>query len=676
MPQNIFEGSAVTLTAKASKNTYVGKPITFEMQQKGKGVKIPNHNTQFDRFTLARYEITLPKVHDDDVNYQLEYNVKVGDETRLSSVSYLVWPKLYEIEAVTEEGDKGKFCEFDVGGGDNRGLVSLNSEGKGHYEPGVPGEAPTFEIRSPYELVSWEKATGRKRKAKVKRKPYTAEFFEPAWADIPSGLRFESSAVPSKQGFKQVVNLDGTEKLHYGESIVFKVGASGDKGRSGSTRYGKKDDEIYVKVEFDANNSRRNDNPKPGVYQKIGDPLVEAHTNQTQTFTVKLGEEGAPAEFEVVVGAAGGDKIKVSIGVTSACQDASYEIITDRRVFYQVTRNAGQEDLDLTRSEEALAEVGVSLSRYKIMSLDPTDQPSTGVSWIPGEYWGTTSPRLNVGNYNSTFYHNKWSSKGPNKKVVSPRLHVLYTDVQYDSENPVTSGDPDDLFVVTGVTLDKTHLVQWSDGTNVVGTRIYMNMASAGLFNRRLYDGSHPFIDGVWQKTTHPFTKGKFSSADIWMDFNHLTIKLPAACEVHLNANHSIAIAWVRLAKARGPFLGEADNGKILCVVSQSLNDINDTLTHEVGHVIGLVPSTSAPPGLDVTEHTRRYTGNEHEGGHCAKGMSAYFYANGDGRINTAYHLNFSNKGECTCVMYGENNAACTGKFCDLCIPFGRAGKI
>jgi hypothetical protein len=672
--KHVFERSAVGLIAKATSETWVGKTIKFAMLQTGKGDKIPDKTTTFGGL-VARYDIDkVPKVHDDDVNYLLEYEVTVDSDTRKANNAYTVWPALYDIEAVNDDGSKSKFCEFDVGGGSNRGLVTLNSDGKGNYEATEAGAAPTFTVRSPYELVSWDKADGRKRKATVKRKPYTAEFWDPAYVDIPSGLKFTSSAVPSTQGFYQVVNLDGTEAPWYGTAIRFKVGGAGDKNKLGSARLGKKDDLIHVKVEFDANNSERNDDPKPGVFQKIGDPLVEA-TTATQTFTVKLGDDGAAGEFEVVVGAAGCDKIKVSIGVTSACQDASYELISDRKVFYQVTRNAGQENPDLARSEAALAKVGVSLSRYKIISLQPTDKPAGCVSWIDGAYFGASSARLNVGNYNKTFYHGKWSDKGPNQKVVSPRLHVLYTDLQYDSYNPTTTGKPDDFYEVAGQLLNSGTTVVWSDGNMVVGVRLNLSMADEGLFDKRLYDESSPFVSGTWRRSGGT-TTGPFSAGDLWMGTDHLTIKLPAACDALLAAGKSIRIVSVKVARARGPYLGEASASKILCVVTQSSNDINDTLTHEVGHVIGLVPSASAPPGLTLADHDRRYTGNTHQGGHCAKGMSSSNYHNGSGKSGTAYRHNFGGKAECTCVMYGEGNTNCTGEFCDLCEPFGKAGKI
>lgn len=672
--KHVFEGSAVGLIAKASSETWIGEAIKFEMVQTGSGDKVPDEDGTFKGF-VARYDIAkLPKVHDDDVNYLLEYKVTVKGETRLASNKYTVWPALYEIEAVLEDGSKAKFCAFDVGGGNNRGLLTLNSDGKGNYEAQEAGAAPTFEIRSPYELVSWDKADGRKRKAKVKRKPYTASFWEPAYGDIPSNLRFTSTAVASTQGFWQTVNLDGGESPWYGTSVRFKVGAKGDLARGGSARLGKKDDEIHVKVEFDPGNSKRNDDPKPGVIQKIGDPLVES-TTATQTFTVKLGEDGAAGEFEVVVGAAGCDKIKVSVGVTSACQDDSYEIITDRKVFYQVTRNAGQENPDVARSEAALAKVGVSLSRYKIMSLQPTDVAPTGVSWIAGAYFGASSARLNVGNYNKVFYHGKWSDKGPNQKVVSPRLHVLYTDLQYDSYDPSVTSNADDVYEIGGQLLDSGTTVTWSDASTVVGVRLNLPMADMGLFDQRLYNGASPFVSGSWRRSGGT-TTGSFSAGDLWLGTDHLTVKLPAGCNALLAAGKRIRIESVKVARARGPYLGEASNGKILCVVTQSSADINDTLTHEVGHVIGLVPSSAAPPGLTLTDHDRRYTGNTHQGGHCAKGMSTSNYGGGIGKSGTSYRRDFSDKAECTCVMYGEGNTNCTGKFCDLCEPFGKAGKI
>jgi len=673
MPTNVFEESAIGLIARAKQEDWIGETVKFEMVQSGNGAKVPDKQDTF-KTLVVRYDIDkVPKVHDDEASYALEYKVTIKGRTRLSNNKYVVWPSLYDLECELENGDPAKYAEFYVSGGSNRGMVTLSADGKGQYEPEGAGAAPEFEVKSPYELVSWTQDVGRKRTATLKRKAYTAAFWTPSYTDIPDGLRFTSTAAASGQGFYQIVNLVDNALAYYGTKIRFTVGADGDARLEPAARLGKKGDKIHVKVEFDANNSKRNDHPKPGVHQKVGDPLVEAHTNTTQTFTVELGDGGAGAEFEVVLGHAGCDKVVISIGVTSACQDASYELETRRRVFYQVTRNGGQDNPNLARSDAALAKVGVKLSCYKVRSLGPTDNAPTGVSWISGNYFGGGGARLNVGNYNSGHYHGLWTDKGPNNKVVSPRLHVLYTDVQYDSWDPATSGDPDDVYEITAIDLDDTDEVDWSDGTKVVGHHVALDMADEGLFDVRLYNGASPFVSGSWE-TDGGATTGNFAAGDVWMQTDGFTVKLPAACTPHLTAGKTITITSVELARAQGPFLGEADDGKILCVVTQSADEIADTVTHEVGHVIGLAPSGVAPPGLNLADHTRAYVGNKHTGPHCAKGMSGADYNGGVG--SGAYFQDFEGATECKCVMYGEGNDQCTGEFCNLCEPFGRAGKV
>lgn len=202
--------------------------------------------------------------------------------------------------------------------------------------------------------------------------------------------------------------------------------------------------------------------------------------------------------------------------------------------------------------------------------------------------------------------------------------------------------------------------------------------AGSGFFPKRLDNGGSSVISASWE-TDDGSDSGKLTDADFWLtDYdNHgfLTVRLPEKPRKYVEADPAnVVTVKLKLHVAKGPYLGEADHPdgwKQLIVIDQKSEVVNDVMAHELGHTLNQVVN-SKPPGMGTISHGRQYTGNEHQGSHCADGMSSSNYAGGAGKKGTDYEGDFSGKSECTCIMYGENgeSSKCTGKFCSRCTPF------
>lgn len=81
---------------------------------------------------------------------------------------------------------------------------------------------------------------------------------------------------------------------------------------------------------------------------------------------------------------------------------------------------------------------------------------------------------------------------------------------------------------------------------------------------------------------------------------------------------------------------------------------MSQTIVHEVGHKIGMVPKGGAG---ELDAHAQQYTQRTHQGSHCAQG------ANWDG---TRW------SGSPICVMFGSSWDSRKGQFCPICSPLVR----
>ena len=115
----------------------------------------------------------------------------------------------------------------------------------------------------------------------------------------------------------------------------------------------------------------------------------------------------------------------------------------------------------------------------------------------------------------------------------------------------------------------------------------------------------------------------------------------------------TITVNWVDRMRGGLSFRG----GNLVCVCTRawwrnkSTQSQNETITHEVGHKIGMVANGTGNLPDSVSTY---YTGKGHVGGHCHMGLSASL-------------ASYSGVSGSTCVMFGATNSQST--FCSNCSP-------
>ena len=640
MIKNVFEDSELTLKSKITG----GKPeekkqVKFAFEQKGGGAKIAEATVELKN-DLAEHKIKLPKIKDDEDSYSFSYSIEGAGQCLKGEDEYRVWPKNIELDAVDKDDKEFAAVEWKLMQGGGKVLGHCDPKGKAAIHLKNP-EDFTIDAVSPFRLDGWVTSVGRKRKAKFSKAPYRVVLHSPA---------------PGNH--KQYVNMDAKGGPTQGPVLTLKAGAEGDDKAKPADRKAKKDDVVFVRVEFDKDNSKR-DKPKREAtgFKEEGGGLV---------FTQKLQipKDGEPVEFKVQLGYAGGDKCTIHVGSTDKCEESTLLVQNWRKLHYQLTVPKGTAKPDMTRMVTALKDVFVEYEEYKKIEVDETDGPN--LSWFPGEWLNEPGKKfLNVGDHNKDHFHAKFDDQ---KTPLG--VHVMCCHTQFDCNGASTTKD----FV--GVEVDGTKQTPWSDGKNHPGTYVWVG---GGLFPKKMKDGSSTLISGSWKEDGGAGT-GAIVEADLWVDRKTnpgwAFMKLPDAARDLVKAGKKVKLD-LQIYCALGPYLGEADGAKgwlQLIVVKQKGNVVNDVMAHELGHTMNQVTKTVAP-GLKAADHGRMYTGNGHMGPHCADGMSDDNYAKGAGKKGTDYEGKFAGKKECTCIMYGENGegSTCTGRFCARCQPFIKA---
>jgi hypothetical protein len=306
--ENVFEEYTLTVFARLTEgqvNQLKDTKVTWNFTQTGGTSNLPAKvvDVAWDGATVSA-PITFPKVKDDEDKYKLRYDITANTKRSTGKQDYVVWPRTYKVKAVrknkdgAEEPCPGFKFRVSQDGVVDPADAELETDPNGVHDYVCKQKAPiVITAVSPWVIKSWKKKTGRNREVLVERKPYKAEITEPAGDAKPK---------------KHYVNLlEDPAHADQGSLLTFKVGAKGDRARAPADKLGLKGDEIHVKVVFGDKNSARND-PKPRLIVGGADVAAEAGSNE-RIFkaTVKLGDQGAPAEFKVELGFAGGDKCKV-----------------------------------------------------------------------------------------------------------------------------------------------------------------------------------------------------------------------------------------------------------------------------------------------------------------------------------------------------------------------------
>ena len=259
----------------------------------------------------------------DDANdfYEVSYKVKITPAGQSATTldgedTIKVWPKTIKVKLTSDNGEDHKNAKFRIMR-DATKLAEPSTNDKGEWEGNITYGSWTVEVAAPWEKKADTKATGRSREFKVAKQPAEAKFISPD-PDNPA------------EKIKQFVNLDTpstgwAKATPYGNQVVFKVGTKNDLGTAGTI--------INIKCEFGRESAR--DTPKPAL---LADGLSEAPTEENSGKTWKgkiaLGSDKT-ATFKVELGYAGGDTVKVKIGTTAACEDATLEFENWRRLWYE-----------------------------------------------------------------------------------------------------------------------------------------------------------------------------------------------------------------------------------------------------------------------------------------------------------------------------------------------------
>jgi len=647
MTAHVFEESTLTLSAWVARGKGDRATATFEFEQEGGAETVEAAELELGGKEGGKKKVsttvTLPKCKDDEDSYKLSYKVTCGGQ-EYPGGSFEVWLKTAKFKAVDEEGTALEGVP-----------ITLNQTKEAVYKTDANGECPLpinatapakVTVRSPCSLVEWTTDEGRLREAKVLKKEYTAVIVSPS-------LEGNAADAPLRQYVNLAVDADAPNQ---GSKLKVVVGGATDT----ECIPGIPDDPIYVKLEWNAAKLSKRNDPKRALL--IGGETLEPNASGVAQGEMKFDGEGE-GSFEVELGLAGGDTLKIHTGITEACEDSTLHVQNWRRVWYTLSVPEGEDAPDLSAAADALDEVFLEYVRHgEVDEFASGEGPAGKLTWVPADWFGGDAGKkyCHIGYHNKAHFHGKFNA------VHSPlHVHVLCAKLIYDArEDPARRKD------YVGFEVTPTKTTAWSDGSDVCGTTL---QGFRNLFPKKLLDDTNAFLEGEWYSKADPgTTKGPLAAGDVWIHDGKLTIKLPQDAVDHLaeDAANIVAVdfsVWL----PRGQLNGLSAGHHQLLRIGRDDAGVCQTLCHELGHSVNQVPaSDKRPPGLSGLAHGRRYTGNGHRGGHCADGMSGDNYAGGSGKAGTPYAGNFGGKSECTCVMYGEGSSTRKGKYCDRCKPF------
>ncbi len=666
----IFEGEKWIIKGKHKKGPSKGKMVKLSIKKVGAdGSETEIHSKSdiaLDANKQFAYPFTVPDVGDSEANYKLvadtEYSKMIGKQRKRLADTCTVWPKQLHVIAKDGAGALRSGFEFTAKQGPDALAKPAPTDKDGKSAVSLKKNDSAVELTgaAPFEIVERTPTVGKPREVNLKvKRNFDAVFVNP---------RPKDDGKPIEQFVNLATASDGLDGK--GHQVVIEVGEKADK----DGKKGKKGDIIYIQVKF-ARQSTRND-PKPKIVAGLDvTDVAETDAGKTQTGKVTLKADDGSAKFKLELGLAGGDTCEVRVSSSKdSFTGTPLKFENWRRIYYQLSLPKGAAAPDLTRITDALKEVKIVYEKYKDFEFDTALGPAGAVSWMPAKWIdsgaGDDDKVLNLGDYNKGTFHGKFAD---DKNPVG--VHVACCHTQYDANGANCKKSFLNLEVTSATK------VKWSDGTDVIGKKVWVG---GGLFPKFLKDGTSGFVSGTWAEAGGA-QSGNLRDVDAWIqtgaDLGYVTVKVPVAAKTLLNADATKKVNLTfDVMSANGPYLGESDGTSPwlqLIVVKQSANVVNDVLAHELGHTLNQVTKTVAP-GLTAADHGRKYTGNGHQGPHCADGMSTANYAGGAGKAGTTYAGNFTGKPECTCIMYGENGAGstCTGKFCARCKPFLTADAI
>jgi hypothetical protein len=334
---NVFEGSSVTITARFKKGGGLFKRnATWHIENVSTGavekveVKISNSATE------AQHVIELQKVPPAEANYRIRYKLEIKDQLIPGQAEFVVWPRSIDLKATHAEeakdkksykaGDPAKEFSFKIsqmdGGAVDTSPFTDETGWRKNHQLRFTGAFKVLPAGS-WEIKEWVKGKekGRDIEVKVTRKPYDAKIW-----NLPSG----TTDADGKR-HKQWINQPHLPAGFQGRFMQVRVGAKEDQHQTDlGLRLGAAGDPIHVQVEFHADNSKATGR---GVkLMDLTSVAPESGNANLYKLVVKLGEGGAPADFLVDMGPAGGDRVTIKVGTTDACDNDTVYAETWRRI--------------------------------------------------------------------------------------------------------------------------------------------------------------------------------------------------------------------------------------------------------------------------------------------------------------------------------------------------------
>ncbi len=586
-----------------------------------------------------------PEPTGQDRSWRIYYKVVIGVEEAVSPELEVYLDSL-ELTSQDETGASLADAGFTVFvGKDEKGKrATTGSSGTFKMTGLPPGEPVRVVWKAPMRQVGdWVEDGAGKKTAKLK-KSFKAKLISPEAGDH---VQWTNLAVDKKAPER-------------GSKLRVRAGCVDEDGPT------RKGDVFYVKVTWpDAATLSKRTSPRralPGgkTTDWSGDGVGK---------TIEIKQDGADCVFEVELGMAGLDQVTIEVAGTDTIDDGddAKVVVTNRRkLFFQVThRDTLAAIPDMQTMADCLDEGAITYERYGLEKVKEADEGVPAGAFFDGATVGMAGERLLcIGDHNKKWFHEKKFKD--DKKPIG--VHVLFCDVQLDAgeKQPLTETFS---FLMDGPTAtvsteERPFPIAMFDGKAAISAASWESDAPKGHADRG--------------------KKGGLSQADFEVNpfEREVKVKLPAPAKDLVgdgSGDKKKVRVRFKIKVAEGFFFGESSGVKQLLamkrraptndkLIDQTDKEICDTMSHELGHTMRqTVKKSTVPPGLKLEDHGRHYSFHGHSGPHCADGMS-------QGDYDTLE--SFENKDECTCVMYGEYNDACTGKFCARCKPFLLAERL
>ncbi|MBL8600398.1 MAG: hypothetical protein JNK72_00595 [Myxococcales bacterium] len=632
----------IKLNSASKKNSVPGRLILIK-----DNVAAPPINVTVTK-QMVEHDHTFVAVEDDKEFYELKFKVECDSETVEDTTLYKVFP----VNCVVTVNDK------DDAPLNDKPFKLVFSDGSTQTHEATNGTCDcklkrkaTFVIEAGkgMELLDPAPGLGRNRTVKMAPALYTASIVSPVEAaEVKQYVNVTSANTGDTlghdhKGRKLKVNLLGVP-LQQGKTIAALV---------------KNTDKFFIKLTLTDITKRNKDRTNLEGVEK----LKKEDGRKTITGQVAVGADGK-ASFTVKFGPTGLEKVKLEVGTTDECLDASIEYKLYRKIYIQKMLPAG-ENVDLATAVAALEEVGIEAEAEADVTLIAGNLPVGSVQ--PGGPMGLGVDAVIIGDHNIGGALNAFGD------LHNPHsLYVMFAHFQFDAGDQLTHS--------ASAQIAQGDTVQLASGNTVDGVAVPIRRGGLHVLPQSLHSANKG-ATATWSSNAaqgvHQGASGNVPAANIHIDWGNanyrrwVCIELPPAAKVVTDDGETVTVR-VTAELAAGPYLGWSPSAKSGTVIALHANSaqtapaMNMTVSHEIGHAIRHL--VSAPPGLNfVIDHGRRYTGRGHSGEHCAEGVSTPRYLS---------QTKLEGERGGTCTMFGSDQAGQSASFCTRCKPFLLAMEI